>query len=615
MEYSFEELRALSRGWKQKDWRPVEEPSPLRVTTGNATKSKTRVAKSHDPEDIESLTQAFQQKADLNPCTDGSVGDVSTQSMVGMPAPDSQIVSQPAKKERKIKIREVKQQTQTVKARLDSPTGKKLKRKNNSTAEPTMTFHSKSATNDIYDMFNQPLRKPAAEGDDTQSGDETGFTEDDGYSTAGESTGTGTGRVSAPSSEFGDETLASIRRGGHSQVASQSESVSPWSDFSTSKDVPRHISARTAGDRDEFSSAKPHPKHQHKDLSGDLTENIASSSQNPTQTSGLGNGFDTQAIAAIAGGDFEEMDTRAIAMLAGDHDVDEGAVDAGATEETGVEEEVTAASTEVATATTRQDDFIIHSDEPLTTPTDDGFPEQIEIQHQPRYVPLPPVDYEPTLARPYRDPKMMAQNKLPFMTPIAERTESSLAPSTVFNAPEYFDTKTPSKSKYDSLSKLSVENLLLSSPQPQEQSTPTSASSAKRKYGDTGASEDEVATSSPQKKSAVGKLDLGSMSPPALKADSDLFRTPAPKSTTPGRSPLTKIHKGPIIEDLQCNPCDEAVRQQILTTVYPPVSIQPGYHNHSDITSEQYDILKSFAQKEAKAKAKASPRKSQVTRP
>jgi len=46
---------------------------------------------------------------------------------------------------------------------------------------------------------------------------------------------------------------------------------------------------------------------------------------------------------------------------------------------------------------------------------------------------------------PIRDPVAVAQNRIPFMTPINERTESSLAPSTMFGEKDYFTSKTPSR--------------------------------------------------------------------------------------------------------------------------------------------------------------------------
>ena len=49
-----------------------------------------------------------------------------------------------------------------VKTKLSSPSGKKLK-KRKSTAEPTMTFHTRAATNELYDMFSAPFKSSTEE--------------------------------------------------------------------------------------------------------------------------------------------------------------------------------------------------------------------------------------------------------------------------------------------------------------------------------------------------------------------------------------------------------------------------------------------------------------------
>ncbi|KAK5198867.1 protein kinase [Exophiala xenobiotica] len=643
-EFSFEELRALARGWSQTNWRQQRLPataSPLKDTTGNVTtspKARGGANKAQELEDVENLSRSFQQKIDLNNNTQGnlSILDVSSQSMVGIPEPQPACQTQPQSqnpREKKYKIREVKQETQTVKTRLESPTGRKLKRKN--TTEPTMTFHSKAATNEIYDMFNQPLRKPEVARDDTQSGDETDFTEgeiDDGYSTTGDAESTGTGRVSGPSSEFGDDTLASRFDHTESQTQTQSqsqpESISPWSDFTASRHVPRIDSHIAPPSKTKASSGKGHArtklknKHRHA-LSEDVTESIDSSSQNATQTSGLGGGYDTQAIAAIANCNFDDMDTMAIARIAGEVDEEEQ-------DDVEIRDEQTASSQGAGAPDEPepQQRQTMHGEddmESLSTPVDDVFTEHMEISHKPRFVPIPPADYEPTPVRTYRDPALVAQNKMPFMTPIVERTESSVAPSTVFNDPDYFSSKTPSRSAkeiYESPSQVKIDRLLMSSPQQQEPGTPSS--SAKRKFEQTGATEEEVVTSSPrQKVLGRGQADLNSHIPfpitkgtPAQspsKADDIVFKTPAIPVKSPARSVLqpTTRHKAPIIADLQCNPCDDTIRQQILTAVHPPISSYAGFHDHSEQALRQYPVLKSYAEKIAKAKSKPSPRKSQ----
>ena len=474
----------------------------MHQVSGNAQRSP-QVLTSLNAVDIENLSQNLHQNL--------SIVDTSTQSIVGMPDPKPT-------KQRRIKVREVKQEVQTVKTRLESPTGPKIRRKGS--AEPTMTFHSKAAMNEIYDMINQPIDKPEPE--DTQSGDETDFG-DDTYSTAGESTGTG--RISTATSEFGDDTLASIPN--DQNTGSQPDSVSPWSEFTASKHLPKLDS-----------NSKVKSKHRRID-SDDMTGNM-SSSQNPTQTSGIGGPFDTQAIAAIANQDFDDLDTKAIAMIAGDVNQTMPQV------EEELEEEAVS--------------------EDLKTPVEVSSPEHIEIHNKPRYIPLPPEDYEPTPFRSYRDSAAIAQNKLPFMTPIVERTESSLA-STVYKDADYFDSKTPSRSphsKHNSPSKLKLEELLMSSPQN------GSPQSGKRRLSDTGATEEELTTSSPQKKPHISPIKIDKPSFEIYRdAGVEEARTedvvePAPLVAPTQQPPKPRAAQGPIITDLQCNPCDPFLRQQIL---------------------------------------------------
>ncbi|KAI1610523.1 checkpoint serine/threonine-protein kinase [Exophiala viscosa] len=620
-EFSFEELRAMSRGWSRKDWRPQQQhspakpPSPLKGTSGNTRPSSTAQPKAtkSEPEDIENLSQSFQQQIDLNNTSSGnlSIHDVSTHSMVGMPQSQMQPPAQKPK-EKKIKIREVKQETQTVKTRLESPTGRKVKRKN-ATAEPTMTFHSKAATNDIYDMFNQPLRNPEVAQDDTQSGEETDFTEevDDGYSTTGDGESTGTGRVSAPSSEFGDDTLSSNRHDlteNRTQSESQPDSLSPWSDFTTSKHVP-HLApptkASSKGSRKGQRRTELEHRQKHSLTAEDVTESMDSSSRDATQSPGFDDGFDTQAIAAIANGNFDDMNTMAIARIAGDVDVDDDEHSEGEGQITDVVGSEAAGAGAVQNEEEEEQQAAGHNNhrltqEELATPVDDVFSEHGEIPHKTSFVPILPEDYEPTPMRPFRDPALLAQNKLPFMTPIVERTESSMAPSTIFQDPDYFNSKTPSrlaKGKYDSPSKLQqqLDELLMSTPEKQRG---TPLSSIKRKLELAGATEEQILTSSPKQKKVAGSRSAE-------------LNSPVTKS--PARAILqeTTRHKGPIVADLQCNPCDDTIRQQILSAVHPPLSSHAGYYDHSSQVLNNYPVLKSYAEKMAKTKSKASPRKSQ----
>ncbi|RMZ85763.1 hypothetical protein DV737_g459, partial [Chaetothyriales sp. CBS 132003] len=538
-EFSFEELRAMHRGWSQRDWK-CKQSSPLR-TNGLLL-----------PEaDTESMNERFQQNL--------SVVDNSTQSPAGMPPPRM--------KPKRLKVREVKQEAQTVKTRLESPTGPKMRKKNS--AEPTMTFHSKAATNEIYDMFNRPLKNPAKE--EAQSREDSDY--DDTYSTAGESTGTG-----PATSVFGDDTLGSVVHSGREDnTCSQPDSISSWSDFTTSKHVPQ-----------------VKKKHKHQTSSSlDLTEHM-NSSQNPTQTSGLDGAFDTQAIAAIANQNLDDLDTRAIALIAGSEADEE-------TQET----------------------------EDLKAEAEDSHPQEVEITHKPRFVAIPPEDYEPTPLRPYRDPVAAAQNKLPFMTPIAEQTESTVAPSTLWKDADYFKTPSrPANGRFDSPSKLQPDELLMSSPakEPCPRSPVKSAtekelllmsSPAKEPSPRSpvkGATEKGLLISSPEKKQRDAPPTSVNEQPRHIAEASfkEDIKAPPPSKRQTQAVVAKTVTTDPIINDAQCNPCDRSVREQILKAIQPPISSYAGFTDCSSETFGHASILRAYTDKVAKQKpGKFSPRKSQ----
>lgn len=513
------------------NWR---KPLPLLKDNANA-----RIASdapiSQGVDEVENLSNTLSQTLDI---TEPTLSQEITKQ------------SKPAK-QKKLKVREVKQETQTVKLRTDSPSKPKPRKK--IFAEPTMTLHSKAAHNDIYEMYNSASR-PSGK-DDTQSGAETDL-EDDTFSTAGDSMTLG--HISTTNSEFGDETVSSMRSFGADDT-----NASPWSDFTTGKISKVLKKARSA-------------KHKRNE-SEDHTENIA------TPQSQCQDGFDTQAIAELANQDFGDLDTMAIARIAGD---------------------------------SREEPIEILDDEGaqdnLKTPVEAPEPEweMVEVAEQPRYVPIPPEDYEPTPARPYRD-DFVAQNKLSWMTPIAERTESSLAASTIYH--NHFSTaKTPSRShkpaeqKFESPSKLHIVDLLLESPRP---------GSSKRRN-----EEDVDEEHSPKKLVAelpavengkilfpVSKADQSSTSPAQQHKDDSVFNITAPPVIQPeaGKRP---VHKGPIINDLQCNPCDDTVIEQILKTVHPAPSTYPGFNDYSSEPFNHFHQIRSFAKKQNN-KSKSSPRK------
>lgn len=102
-EMSFDELRALHRGWADKDWRK-ESVRSLRAISGNAQRSPPSLTNAA----IDKLSKDLEKKALI----------VDTESpQLCLPTGDSQSQSQsqevkPAKQKR-MKIREVKQETQT----------------------------------------------------------------------------------------------------------------------------------------------------------------------------------------------------------------------------------------------------------------------------------------------------------------------------------------------------------------------------------------------------------------------------------------------------------------------------------------------------------------------
>lgn len=156
------------------------------------------------------------------------------------------------------------------------------------------------------------------------------------------------------------------------------------------------------------------------------------------------------------------------------------------------------------------------------------------------FIPMPPEDYEPP-TRPYRDPAEVANNRLPFMTPIAERTEASL--DVDMDVDRAYQFKTPSK--HHGLA-TPIEELLDSEP-----------------------------SSSPLR---------------------EIF--PEERSFINGRTPLgskTAPVKEHIIKEAQCSPVDGGVRLKILTNLHPPLAAYPGFYDHHDQRYERGGEIRRFA--------------------
>ena len=337
----------------------------------------------------------------------------------------------------------------TVKTNLASPTRPKIRRK--SSAEPTMTIHTKEAHNDILDIFNQPLRnvRPIGEEDADAAGEESDYDEDD-YTSAGESTGTG--RISGATSEAGDVDDETRTRNATTASGdlTEAKSASEWSDFTRSKHMPR------VHDGDES-----------------------------TETAALTTADNTEASHAYDG--------------AAD---DDGAL---------------AAPTSPTTAE------VAAEGEPVT-----------------KFVPIPPEDFETPIGT-YRDSAQRAQSRLPFMTPIVEKTESSFHFATNKDGSDGDRTtsKTPCPARVETTEPpiAEMEDLLIQSPL-----------------------QEIVNEATPARKQ-----------PPTTKTPAATTSAPLPPQPSP---------PGPIVTDSLVLPTDPAIRATILAALSPPLSTDADFHDH-----------------------------------
>jgi checkpoint serine/threonine-protein kinase len=333
-----------------------------------------------------------------------------------------------------------------------------------------MTLHTKAANEDILDIFNQPLRNIGQLGADHDSASESDFDDEDytGYTSAGDSTGTG--GASAPASEFGDDDTT------RSAVPAENtglESVSPWSDFTKSKHMPK-LEGLNLDDKTSDQAQDTH----------DNVENQTPHIQEFSEDS-----LDHRTQKA-----FSEQELEA-SIESQSHE--------------------------------------------------DPYTKRISI---------PPEDYEaPT--HPFRDAAQMAQNRLPFMTPIVEQTESSI-PS-VRPQKDYFSAKTPSRKRDVADPALPhIDDLLIGSP-------------FKLAANEAGQGDDNSADS---------------VKTVAVQAHS------IPKSIDP------------IIQDRQCNPVDETIRKTILERIEPPLTTFEGFYDHSLTTFNRGAEIRKFVKAITKVK-------------
>ncbi|TFB05841.1 Checkpoint serine/threonine-protein kinase BUB1 [Trichoderma ghanense] len=216
-----------------------------------------------------------------------------------------------------------------------------------------------------------------------------------------------------------------------------------------------------------------------------------------------------------------------------------------------------------STGTTRQiqQDEVSHN---LDGDAEEAFSQDEEME-PPRtrtiFIPLPPEDYEPP-TRPYRDAATMANNRLPFMTPITERTEYSMD----VDMDRAYQFKTPSKRDGRATS---IEEALDSE----------SSGSPLREF---------FPEESPFVK---GREPLGSKAAKAL------------SKTGPNRGVPVK---GPVVKEAQCSPIDDNIRRTILTNMQPPLAAYPGFYDHHNQRYERGGEIRRFA-KAVSRLGKANP--------
>lgn len=375
-----------------------------------------------------------------------------------------------ANRTRKIQVMDVKHiknETKTITINMDSPTKSKPKRKKSvdkPVAEPTMTINTREAMDEIYGIFNQPL---PSQNDQTDGEEEDS---DDDYTTGDESTGTG--KLSGPPSEYGDETRNELLRsqGPTEDQAEDQTDNTGWSDFTKS----RHIPGQEAG-----------------------TE----SAPDTTQSSSWG-------------------------VYQDENQQPSGDLD----------------------------------DELVLTPQEDHY--------STRTVPIASEDHEPPSDQ-FQQMSMLPNHRLPFMTPIAEQTESSLGTVTARAQKDYFDTKTPSRPASGAVSL------------PEEDDEPPS--SPFQEVTIDLADEKHKVLQPIRTKSTKGTISLGQGS-----AKNQI----AAKVTVP--SAPEPVQKGPIIKEQQCNPMDPYLRDTILSQMKPSLTSYEGYHEHLDTTSGRTAEVKKF---------------------
>ncbi|KAL9092230.1 MAG: hypothetical protein Q9159_000989 [Coniocarpon cinnabarinum] len=491
VEFCFEELRAAKRGWLQKNWRSVASPkrnwtpskpprlpltnSPQKQLRGGADNDTAVASREYTPR-IVRLNDENDENAPPRLASPSMKATVSKKK--GM---------NDENKTRKIKVREMRNETQTIQTNLNSPQGPRIRRKKSSDPTATVTICTKAARDEMYDLFNQTL-----DANDTTEVIDDGLSSDDDYTSAGDSTG-GTGHISTTTSDFEDDhTDADLVEVASAPDTEETGNNTGWTDFDTRKDLPDH-GHNGQNDTDDV-EASP-------EEGSDMSENAG--------------------------------------------------------------------------------DAVL--DEEVKTP---NSPELLVETKRTFTIPLPPDDIEaPT--RPYRDPEQVAQSRLPFMTPIAEQTESSMGTGLTYKEKDYFNIKTPCPKGGQRTPVIPEdEGELLSSPFQEEL-----------------------------------EEALNNRHPiPQPKLDPAPQRSVVPLSPAISNTPAPKISKdatmkGPIVRDRQCNPTNESIRQTILMEMHPPLSSFKGFFDHGLQMSNRRTDIRRYCKATAKGGKSLNEKTCTVTLP
>jgi checkpoint serine/threonine-protein kinase len=221
---------------------------------------------------------------------------------------------------------------------------------------------------------------------------------------------------------------------------------------------------------------------------------------------------------------------------------------------------------DITTASTRDTDYDVYQDEngadglmgeDVVTPQEENF--------RTHTVPIPDENYEPPSTQYRQQAVILPNHRLPFMTPIAEQTESSLGLTTARSKKDYLSSaKTPSR--HTSRAIVDEEDDVPSSPFDE---VTVELNDVKHKV-----------LQPIRTKSTKGTISLGQGS-----AKNQIAAKVAPKTST-------EVHKGPVILESQCNPMDPALRSTILSSIKPGLQSFEGYHEHNSCSGRTAEIKK-----------------------